>query len=89
MLGAYPSRPNETFTFNSRNLFFLFCLVQSIIFIAGFFMFEAQSMGEYGITFFMILTKIYAMLGLLLLLWRIRKILELISKLEEFIEKSE
>lgn len=89
ILGIRPPQKNETLSFNSRNLFFLFCYAQLFLSMIAFFLFKAKTMLEYGSSFFMFITQFIIALFFLILMWRITNILKLIAEFEQFIEKSE
>lgn len=88
MLGIRLPKQNEILSFRSRNIFFLFCYTQLSISMAAFFLFEANTMLEYGSSFFMSLTQFCIAMDYLVLMWRFPNILELIADFEDFIEKS-
>lgn len=87
-LGICPSQDHEGLAFNTRNVIFLFCYAQMFLSVLAFFIFKADTMLEYGNSFFMFETQFYIAMDFLVLMWRITNILELIEEFEEFIEKS-
>lgn len=88
ILGIHPPEANKTFAFNSRNLFFIFCYTQACVTMGGYFLFRAELMLEYVSTLFMTLSALFVLINYLLVMWRIGNILELIAKLDKFIEQS-
>lgn len=87
ILGLRPPQTNQTLAFNSRNLFFLLCFIQSAISIGAFFIFQARTMQAYGSSFFQFLTQLHIAVEVLILMWHIANILEFIASLEAFIAK--
>lgn len=71
-----------------KNLLLSISTVQLFISSSAFFLFEAQTADEYGISFFVSLTILSMMANILSVAWNIDKILMLIGKYEKFLEKS-
>lgn len=67
-----------------RTYFFLFCFAQFSFSSAAHLLFEASSLTEYGLVFYVsITTAIYA------LFWQMENTVDYIDNVEKFIQKSE
>lgn len=82
--GIYPSEFNHR-----RRYTILFCLANNFISTAGYLIFEANSMHEYGMVFFNCTTELFCCMLFTILFWQMKNILNHIEKCERFIEKSE
>lgn len=88
-LGIFcPSQTDRIFFINARNLFFLISLTQMLMLSLEFLLFEAKSTIEFGISFYSTITELGCLFNFLMITWKMPKILDLIGKLENFIEKS-
>lgn len=86
--GIDPPASNRSGSYIGKNLFIQFCLVQMFISATLFFLFKAQSMFEFGITFYASATELYVFSYFTVTLWKMANIFELIWKFENFIGKS-
>lgn len=73
---------------SAKSWFLLIASVQLFLSSLAFFLFEARTTDEYGISFFMSITILSVTINILTVAWKIDKILKLIAKNEEFLEKS-
>ena len=87
-MGIYSEQSNQTFSFNLKILFF--SLSVFLIFTSDFayFLFQAELIQEYGISFYSCLSELYTLSDLVLTIWQMSTILKLIEMCEKFIEKS-
>lgn len=89
LFGIDPPQPNqEQYPLNLINWFTIFCLIQSIISTTRFFLFEANSMVEYGLTFWVCASFITCFNFCLGVYSRAKNIPVFIGNWEKFIEKS-
>lgn len=89
-IGIYPPESNQSRSrINAKNYFFLVCQAQYFITTAAYLLFEANSMIEYGMTFFTCTTVITVIALYTILLGRMQNILNYIENCDRFIEKSE
>lgn len=82
-IGINLSQSNQIikiFTFSSLTIAF--------ILIADFFLFEAKSVVEYGLSFYILSTVLFVLLNLLLTVLEMPNTLKLIERFEQFIEMS-
>lgn len=84
---ASPSQPNQICSLNRKNLYYI--LVPAIIGISivAFMSSKAQSVYEYGISFFIIITIMTLIAYYMVILFKMGKLLNLVGQYEEFIEK--
>lgn len=87
-MGIYPSQPNQNRKPNAKNVFVLLSAIQLCITSLAFFLFEANSITEYGISFYMSLSELTITVYFLIVAWKIPKNLKLIDEMEQFITKS-
>lgn len=87
-MGLYPSQSNGNCVPNARNSFILLSMILFCITSSAFFLFEAKSIAEYGISFYMSLSEMEMTCFFLIIAWKMPKILELIDGMEQFIAKS-
>lgn len=71
-----------------RNLFFIASITQLFISSTAFFLFEAQTADDYGISFYVLLTTLCVVINFVTVAWRTDKISMLIECYEKFIGKS-
>lgn len=88
LLGIYPTLLNNKCSPNARNLMVLFCYVQYGISALAFFVMEAESVLEYGISFYTYISMLYCVYYFLILYKQMPKILQLIEQFEQFMDKS-
>lgn len=84
---ASPSQPNENCQFNWKNLYHLFAAVIMIVTVLGFLIFKAQTVYEYGITFYITISFSGLIIHYACIVCKMGKILKLIEVYEEFIER--
>lgn len=88
-LGIYPTQVNQKHhLIISRRAIFLIGSTQYILSTAGYLVFEAQSMFEYGFGYFMSSTTLNGIIIHILLAWQLENTLKFIETCEGFIEKS-
>lgn len=87
--GLYPPESNDqSQTFNVKNGFIIFALVQIIPLSMAFFLFRANRLDEFGVSFHVSLKTLLALLNFITTICKMGNILKFIDKFEEFIEKS-
>lgn len=84
---ASSSQPSQNCRFNRTNLYYMFVLVFMLVPVLGFLIFRAQSVYEYGITFYTTITLLGVIIYYACIVCEMGKILKLIETYEEFIEK--
>lgn len=82
------SQSKHDISFNPRNLFALFSIFQRILTTFAFFVYEAETLLEYGLTFFVYVAEAYSIVVFLEHMSTMPKTLHLIEHFEKFIEKS-
>lgn len=89
-MGIYPSQSNSNWhSINWRNSSVLIALVQMLIFSLAYLVFEVDNIVDAGTCFYAVSTELFCSIILLLNLHNIPKILQLIEKFEDFVEKRE
>lgn len=87
-IGIYPPQPGQRHSFNSKNIFFLFCLIISFFGVALFFIFQAKTSAEFSISFYESVTLL-TVIGLFTInICKASNIFNLIETMDEFVEKS-
>lgn len=87
--GIFPPSSNlNCGSLNLRNCILSFCLVQFLGSSLVYLVFGANSMHQYGITFFICVTVILFLITHMIALWQRENILNYIENCERFIEKS-
>lgn len=69
------------------NLFLSISTVQLFLSTSAFFLFEAQTADEYGISFYISITVLSVIVDIGSVAWNINKILTLIGNYEKFLKK--
>lgn len=87
-MGIYPKQPNHHYSINARNLFFSLSMTLISISTTAFFIFKAKSIGEHAETLYIASTQMTGLFIFLVTFWKMPKILKIIEKSEELIEKS-
>lgn len=82
------TNPNH-YTLNSINVIFIIGFAEYTTASVAFLVYDAKSMGEYGIVFFTLLAVIEATVGYFITIWELEDILKFIENCEKFIEKRE
>lgn len=89
MMGIYlPESSNQRCSANRKNSFFLFCYIQLLISSVLFLLFDAETMLEFGASFYALLAESFCIWYFLIKMWQMPRILKLIEGFEVFIEKS-
>lgn len=87
IFGFSKSQSDTTCSLNWRTLLAFFCYIQHFIAVFAFFVFEANTVLEYGTSFYGFITMIYTIFYILILTKRTPQIFQLIENFQEFIEK--
>lgn len=87
VLGIFPPNANENSSLNWRNLLVIFSFIQNGISSLVFFMFEANSVLDYGITFYTYTSMMYCVWYFVAFIWRTPQIFQLIESCQQFIEQ--
>lgn len=74
--------------YNWINLGFFICSIEFFITSSAYLLYDANSMAEYGIVFFVLTTVIECMVAYLISILKVKEISEFIENCEDFIEKS-
>lgn len=74
---------------NSKNCFFLIFHAECFITTAAYLCFEANSMIEYGMAFYVCVSISLSTIFYLTLFWQMQNVLNFIKNCDRFIEKSE
>lgn len=89
MIGIFPRQPNQIYPLNSTNVLYLYTMVQFIIVSSVYFLFKAERLDEFGLSFYVTLTATSILFYYVTNIHQIGNILKLIEKFEEFIGNSE
>lgn len=73
---------------SAKSLFFLISSLQLFISTTAFFLYEAQTADEYGMSFYISITILAVAINATSVAWQIDKIFILMRNYEEFIDKS-
>lgn len=88
-LGICPTKPNQRYAFNVTSFFVLFSMILIIISTASFFFTKAATMEEYLHSLYISTSEFTFVACFLVNICKMSKVLQLIGKYEEFVEKSE
>lgn len=89
VIGIYSHASNaNSHSINSRNKIFLVIYLLYILSSGAFLFFEAQTLLEFGISFFATISGIFQMAIYLHIVWHMKNLWEFIENCEGFIEKS-
>lgn len=89
-IGIYPPQLNQTHNpINPTFWLNLFCHAQFFVSSTAYLLFEADSMIEYGLVFFIDATVIGCFIFYLISFWETKAIFNYIENCERFVEKSE
>lgn len=88
MLGLYPSQSNSNSSFNSKIVFILFNCIHGCISTAAFCVFAANTLQEFGESYFASATEMFTIGCFLSSIWQWPTTLKTIENLEDFIQKS-
>lgn len=83
---ASPLQPNQRCRLNATNLCYMCALALIVIPVAGFLIFEAQSVYEYGISVYSLITLAMLSFFYVTIVYEMGIMLKLIEKYEEIIE---
>ena len=90
IVGIYSSQSNQKYcSINSRNSILLFSFVQFLIPTVAFLFFKAESILDYGQSFFILVSTIESVVLYAILIWQMQNILKFIENCKGFIEKRE
>lgn len=90
IVGIYPpSKCHGQRRFTAKTTFILACIILGFISTFVYFLFEANSIDEYGRSFYISFAKLEGLLYFVVNLSKIESISNLIKKLEDFIKQSE
>lgn len=88
-IGIHPSQRNhKPLLINCTKWIFVICQTQLLFSTVAFFVFEAESMFEYGFGFFALIAIINGIVIYLILIWQSENIVEFIENCEDFIVES-
>lgn len=88
-MGIYsPVKFNEIYSINPRNLFFTLSLTLTFISTVAYFLFQANSILDYGNSFYGSTSDLYTLTDFLVAVWKMPTILKFIELCEKFIENS-
>lgn len=87
-IGILPPQSNPYRSINLKKWFILFGHAKCIITSAGYLVFEANSMIEYGMVFYICVSTVLTITFYLTLLWKMETILSFIENCERFVAKS-
>lgn len=89
-VGVYPFQPSQNHTtFNLKNWIYLICCMQFLISTFCFLLFEAKSMFDYGIAFYVSLYLFFAMVQYSIFIFQIESTYKFIESCARFIETRE
>lgn len=88
MMGIYSSQLNRTFVLNAKILLFFVSMIRFLIDQMLFLKFKANTIIEYGVAVYGLITQCTIIVVLLIVLLKVANIFELIEYAEEFIETS-
>lgn len=74
---------------SAKSVFHLIASMQLFISTTAFFLFEAQTADEHGISFYISITILVTTVNISTVAWKMDEILMLIRNYEEFIDKSQ
>lgn len=74
--------------FNFRNLFAIFCFLMCFTSTLAFFLFKANTILEYGATFYAFISETYILYFLFVQMWQMANISKLIASFENLIKES-
>lgn len=89
MIGIHSIEPNQNQWYTKRTAIFMSFSTQCILTSSGFLLFKAESMFEYGFTYFILITLIVETINYTLFIWQSENTIEFIDNCEKFIEKRE
>lgn len=87
-IGIYCLRTNRARSFNVRFLLLLSSIVITFMSTAAFFVFKASATFEYAVCFYFNITRANSLILVLIIFFKMPKIIKFIGKCERFIERS-
>lgn len=89
MAGIHPTQPNQKYSFAFISVAILLSLILSFISKTAYFFLRAQTIAEHAQIFYLCATEIVMMINFVTMCLKMRNVLQLIEKDEEFIQKSQ
>lgn len=87
-IGIHVPKSNDNRSrFNSKNLVFVLCLAQYGMASVTSLVYNAKSMGEYGIVFLILIDIIDSAAAYFIIVWKLEDMLKFIGNCEGFVEK--
>lgn len=86
--GIYPHQSHRKCPINWKSLFIILTLIQFGILEGAYFLTKANSVDEYGSTFYTAISSFSSTMFFSINIWKMTEILRLIEKFEELINKS-
>lgn len=88
-MGIYLQRPNQrNSSINCITFIYFTAFAQAIISSAAFILFEAETVVEYGFTFYVLTIACVASAAISIVHWNVGNIIAFVESFEAFIEKS-
>lgn len=88
ILGIYSPETNQTHLFSGKIIFFAASIILMFITSITFFLWEAETMDDYGTSFYGSMTQLSSAHNFVIVVWRMPLILKLLKGFEDFIETS-
>lgn len=85
----YSPETNQTHPFNWKIIFCVSSIILMFITSFSFFLWKAETLDEYGTSFYGSVTQLSAALYFVIVVWKMPVILKLLRSFEDFIESSE
>lgn len=87
-MGIYLREPNQVFSFNFNNILISSSIAVNFISVTAFFLFEAKSIDEYGLSFYGSTTGLAVFIVFHINIFHMGKIIRTFEIFEKLIEKS-
>lgn len=87
VLGIHPIQHGENTRINVRNMLIAGSMGSGGVLTAAYCLFQAKTVKEYGDSFYAAVTDFLTTMYFLTLFWKMEKLVKLIEKYEEFIQK--
>lgn len=88
MLGIDPTQSNQSYSYNFRGVVILSSYTLTFISTGSYLLFKAQTIPEYAQSLYLSITCLYIIMDFIAIQLKIRDMLQLIEKMEEFIQRS-
>lgn len=88
-LNMYSPETNRTHPFSWKIVFAVSSILILFITSVAFFLWEAETLDEYGTSFYSSVTQLSTAFYFIVVVWRMPTILNLLKNFDEFIESSE